>query len=143
MKTLTTAVLAFAGSTAIANAGGILMCDEFHCRSVVEFPPPIFLQIPALPPVLSTHRPIYTLPGPAPRLRSGPIDPPPLASVQPPPQRRSRPDVQVPPPDARAETDAAEAKGIEDDIEGFCDKSPDEPFCSRLGKWLREHPRVK
>jgi hypothetical protein len=53
----------------------------------------------------------------------------------PPPQRqarRSRPDVVVPPPDDGH-------KEIENDIMAFCDNHPDEPFCGKLGKWLREH----
>jgi hypothetical protein len=100
-----------------AHAGGILMCDQFHCRSVVEFPPPIILPFP---PVLSTQRPVYRAP------------PPPLQLAPRPPPRYAQ---QPQPPDAD------EAKGIENDIEGFCDQHPDEQFCSRLGKWLRDHPR--
>jgi hypothetical protein len=120
------------------------MCDQFHCRSVVEFPPPIILPFP---PVLSTQRPVYYLPPDGTHPRLGPGERPPGYSPGPqphayatppqelPPQRRSRSNVEVPPPDAD------EAKGIETDIEAFCDGHPDETFCSRLGKWLRNHPR--
>jgi hypothetical protein len=113
--------LACAGVIALsitsAHAGGILMCDQFHCRSVVEFPPPIVLTVP-FPPVLSTQRPVYQAP------------PPPVRYAQP---RASRPDVQVPPPDSHKE--------IEGDIMTFCDGHPDEPFCGKLGQWLRDHGR--
>jgi hypothetical protein len=114
MRSLLLAAVALAALVPSAQAGGITVCSNWGCRSI------------ALP-----NFTVHAIPQRA---------PPPVAAV--PPPRRSRPNVQVPPPDdATADKDAAEAKGIEDDIEAFCDKHPDEQFCGRLGLWLRKHPR--
>jgi hypothetical protein len=159
MRTLALGVVAAAVMVLPANAGGILMCDQFHCRSVVEFPPPIVL---AIPPVISTQR--YLPPPPPPVVVSPPVrcrlwprqpvppgcampDPPRYANSAPPPARRSRPDVSVPPPEAEiapreAPRDLGKAE-IETDILDFCDNHPDERFCGKLGAYLRSHPEAR
>lgn len=119
MRRLLLAAVALAALVPSAHAGGIVICSNWGCRSIA-IP---FVNVQPMPQRAVPQRP-----------------PPPVAAV--PPQRRSRPNVEVPPPDdATADKDAAEAKAIEDDIEAFCDKHSDEQFCGRLGSWLRKHPR--
>jgi hypothetical protein len=65
-----------------ALAGGVLMCDPWHCRSTPYFPPPI---VPVGPPVISTQIP-YAYP------------PPPVVVPPPPPPVVVQPLPPVPPP---------------------------------------------
>ena len=129
----------------IYGAGGVLLCNEFGCRSSPYFPPPIVsvappvVYMPANPPVRRPPPPAYNgPPGPpaqvyAPNPNGGPavrVFPPGALGPRYTQPRRD------PPPQRDAE--AAE---IEGDITAFCDAHPDEPFCGKLGHYLRTHPR--
>jgi hypothetical protein len=148
------AVAATVASIATAHAGGVLLCNEYGCRSQPYFTPPIYavgppaVYMPANPPGPRPLPPAYNGPigPPAPVYAPGPngpvrVYPPGALGAQPHanPRHASRPDVQVPPPDGPSRKDA-EADAIEQDITGFCDTHPDEPFCGRLGEYLRKHP---
>jgi hypothetical protein len=49
---------------------------------------------------------------------------------------------QAPPPPAQPQQDAL-SREIEADIIQFCDRHPEESFCTKLGVWLRQHPEAR
>jgi hypothetical protein len=155
-----------------ASAGGILVCNEYGCRSIVEFPLPVTVAIP----------PVIYMPANPPRkvIREGYRDPrgpggsfsgnrapieqgrppvrfegPPLARLEPHPPNsptgspgRFRPEVNPRAPVSRGAKVSREAetqREIEADILTFCG-APDhsaEPFCQKLGAYLAEHPEAR
>ena len=100
-----------------ANAGGVLLCNEFGCWSSPYFPPPMdaasspVVYMPANPPVV--------------------IPPPPPPTVE-------RPRQPEPPP----QRDAA-SNEIEGDILAFCRDHTDEPFCGKLTAYLERTGRAR
>jgi hypothetical protein len=159
-------------ASAPANAGGILLCNEYGCRSIVEFPLPITV---AIPPV------VYMAPNPPRKvIREGYRDPrgpggsfsanrPPIDQRGPPVRFQNQGAMGVAPPLADAPTgspgryrpevnaqgavsrgakvssDRQAQREIEADIQAFCG-APDhvaEPFCQKLGAYLAEHPEAR
>jgi hypothetical protein len=132
--TTITIALALIASGVPAQAGAILMCNEWGCRSSPYLPP---IPVPVRPLAIYSAPPrggpnvAYGVP-----LARSPIIPPHTSWPQqreayrspPPPVRRAPPR-----PDA-------EAQAIESDIMDFCDHHSDEPFCGKLGSYLRKHP---
>lgn len=133
--TRTIAAILLAATTAIAaalpaHAGGVLLCNEYGCRSSPYFPPPI---IAAFPPV------VYMPPNPP--VRS---PPPPVYRGSPPayPEARNAPrgsPRSAPPAERRP---SAEENEIEDDILTFCQDHADEPFCGKLAGYLAKRGRA-
>lgn len=131
-----------------AFGGGVLLCNEYGCRSSPYFPPPIIsvgppaVYVAPNPPQMNTPRQMYQ---PRLRLWPGEVATPgysgPPVSPAPPPARvarpypndapaRSRPDAPV--PDPRADE-------IEGDILTFCREHPTEGFCTKLTDYLDKH----
>ena len=136
MRTLALGVVAAALIASPAFAGGVIVCGPFiGCIGSPYFPP--VPPIAAYPPVIIQG--YYPPPDPAPLARVRPNYPvyPLDRRAEPyraPPVRNQR--VAPAPP----QRDAA-SNEIEADIMAFCDGHPDEPFCGKLGAWLRKHPR--
>jgi len=129
-----------------AFGGGVLLCNEFGCRSSPYFPP---IPIPTPPPVIYNPAPHG---GPA-RAYPPVVVPRAIVPIPPPtvwPQRQpdltpSPPHVgrrSDPPPPPRERADP-EGKAIERDITAFCEAHPDEGFCQRLDAFLRKHPEAR
>jgi hypothetical protein len=155
-----------------SSAGGILLCNEFGCRSIVEFPLPItvafppVVYMPANPPrkVIREGRRDYRGPGASFSANRPPIDQrgPPMRfgdqgypSLAPPSPDaptgspgRSRAEVNAHAPvsrGAKVSRDGEAQREIEADILTFCG-APDhsaEPFCQKLGAYLAEHPEAR
>jgi hypothetical protein len=126
--TRTIAAILLAATTAIAaalpaHAGGVLLCNEYGCRSSPYFPPPI---IAMFPPV------VYMPPNP-------PVRPPPPPAYTGLPQARNAP--ASPPRTAPPAT--AEENEIEGDILAFCRNHADEPFCGKLHGYLERTGRAR
>jgi hypothetical protein len=134
--------LALIASGVPANAGAVLLCNEFGCRSSPYIPP---VPVPVGPPAIYSAPPhggptvAYGVP-----LARSPIIPPPtswprLRLPDFPPEAYRAP----PPPPPRSASADPEGKAIERDILEFCDRHPDEPFCGKLGAFLRKHPEAR
>ena len=147
MNLLGLAAFAFGIASGPVYGGGVLLCNEYGCRSSPYFPPPIVrvgppvVYMPANPPEMISPR--LRLPPPA-GVTTAPVRPayPPARVARPTAQSapasplRSRPDVPVPDP---------EAAEVQDGILAFCGQ-PDhssEPFCVKLGDYLAKHPEAR
>ena len=117
-----------------AWGGGVLVCGPYGCRSSPYFPPPI---VSIGPPVVSTRPPVINVPA---ALPAAPLVVYPQRAYEPrrgpPPPRQA--DARPRPP--RESGDVEEGREIEGDIMAFCDAHPEEPFCGKLGAFLRKHP---
>jgi hypothetical protein len=104
--------------TILSFAPQPVICSPYGCRSTF-WRPPIVMTYPNVivtsPPGVIGYKPYWA-----------------EDSVRPPPPRPAR---REPP----AQKDA-QANEIENDIMQFCDNHPDEPFCGKLGAYLRKHP---
>ena len=117
-----------------ALGGGVLICGPYGCRSSPYFPPPI---VYLGPPVVSARPPVINVPG-QPSAAPARVWPERAYEPRQAPLRRAAP----PPPRGPRETaEVEEGKEIEGDIMAFCDRNPEEPFCGKLGDYLRKHPR--
>ena len=145
MKALLAAVACLACMP--AWAGGVMLCNQFGCRSSPYFPPPIVYTPPRAVFIPNSHGctqgiDVYP-PGwdrnlpPPPGYRRNPNPCPPVRSAEQIVEDAQR---RAPAPRQPAPKDAQAAE-IEGDIMKFCDDHPDEPFCGKLGSYLRKHPR--
>jgi hypothetical protein len=142
-KSLIAIGLAVIMASSAAQAGGFVVCGPgLGCVGMPYLRPPIVpIQRPIIIPAPAARVPCRLWRGEpvpfgcaAPRDVGPPSAPPPQYAQQ--PTRRSRPNVEVPPPDdSKAE--------IEGDIMQFCDAHPDERFCGKLGAYLRQHPDAR
>ena len=166
------ALCAASAAPAPAQAGGVLLCSFYGCRSSPYFPPPV---VAVSPPVVAIPS---RSPGPQPVFREGIgayTDPggifygnrAPIAQGSPPirfehqgwpqvapPQvdapagfpRAQGPEVSGRPPVSRGATVSREARvqrEIEGDILAFCQGHPDESFCAKLTDYLAAHPEAR
>ena len=139
----------FGLATAPAWGGGVLLCNEYGCRSTPYFPPPIVaigppaVYMPANPPTMAV--PCRLWPGErvpgclAPYQRGAPVRLPGQDATR----QRGQPNYRTseaprPPPVSGPDPKAE----IEADIMDFCDAHPDERFCGKLGSYLRQHPEA-
>lgn len=155
-----------------ASAGGILLCNEYGCRSQPYFTPPAPVVFPPAvymapnPPVkviregyrdprgpgasFSANRPPIDQRGPPMRFQDqGAMGvAPPLADAPTGSPGRYRPEVNAQAPvsrGAKVSRDRQAQREIEADIQAFCG-APDhsaEPFCQKLGAYLAEHPEAR
>jgi hypothetical protein len=146
--TRTIAAILLAATTAIAaalpaHAGGVLLCNEYGCRSSPYFPPPI---IAAFPPVvyMPPNSPVRPPPPPyvGPPGLPAPIYAPPVAAPRP-PATLGRTVIRSPASPPRASPQAtAEENEIEGDILAFCRDHADERFCGKLTDYLAKRGRA-
>ena len=145
--TRTIAAILLAATTAIAaalpgDAGGVLLCNEYGCRSSPYFPPPIVaafppaIYMPANPPARSLPPPYVGPPAP--------VYAPPVAAPRP-PATLGRPVAHGAPasPPRAAPRATAEENEIEGDILAFCRDHADEPFCGKLHGYLERTGRAR